>query len=221
MVSKWRKTASSIRRRSLGIRDTHTTPFATHLPVLAGLATMAPVTRVLELGSGPYSTRLFLEIAAFPHLEALRSFEDDPDWERVVRDAAGNDARLTLTLVDAVRTSVPRPLEGFDLIFIDDSRTFSERAQTITAVCEQSPSAPLVVIHDFEHREYRRASKPFKHRFVFDSFTPQVGVCWNDAVVDIRALEALRATITANNHLDPTDQAGWARVFEQTARSAS
>src|ERR1044071_885749 len=43
--------------------------YATHIPILIGLARLREIRRVLEFGCGRYSTLTFLKASAFPHLE--------------------------------------------------------------------------------------------------------------------------------------------------------
>lgn len=171
----WRYRLSAARSKVLGIRPWSPDPYATHVPVLIGIAKTTEIKRVLELGSGPYSTSLFLDRSVFPHLEQLVSHEDDVEWKSVVLEEVGADPRLDFRMVPAVNASVPDDLSGFDLIFVDDSREIPERARTIASVLAKRPSG-LVVIHDFQFRQYRSAARSYRHRHVFSAFTPQTGL---------------------------------------------
>lgn len=208
MVSALRMLASRSRTRALGIRPIAATPYATHMPVLIALAGVVRPRRVLELGSGPFSTSLFLDKDVFPDLETLVSYEDDAEWAPVVMDAVGTDARLDFRMVDEVRGAVPvDDLDSFDLIFIDDSRTAGERSQTIRTVAAARPRG-VMVIHDYETRHYRAASKSIPQRVVAKAFTPQVGVCWRPDTVAAdfaaRVQQAL-ATVERNRETAPVD----------------
>ena len=68
---------------------THASPYATHLPVLSAASSVMKVRSVLELGSGPFSTPLFLGRRVFPDLEKLISHEDDPRSAAVVTERVG------------------------------------------------------------------------------------------------------------------------------------
>src|SRR5215213_4818969 len=110
--------------------------YATHVPILIGLAGIRRVERVLELGCGNYSTKTFLNRSAFPHLKTLQSFENDDAWANTIRTDVAHDSRCSITSVtgamaDAVSTL---DLESFDLIFIDDSTTSEQRAATIRSL---------------------------------------------------------------------------------------
>jgi predicted O-methyltransferase YrrM len=117
--------------------------YASHLFVLrALLATLKP-RRVLEFGSGLYSTPFFLRSR---RLESLVSVEEDPEWAERVR--VNGDKRLV------VQPQFDGSLMDFDLVFIDNARAVEERAKTIRWVLSQEH--PVVVIHDAETPEYAR-----------------------------------------------------------------
>ena len=98
--------------------------YATHVPVLIGLAALRRVERVLEFGCGNYSTKTFLNRTAFPDLRELQSVENDRAWAEQLRGAVGGDARCVVNVVSgAVSNAVERfDLESFDLVLIDDSK---------------------------------------------------------------------------------------------------
>lgn len=104
--------------------------------------------RVLETGSGHYSTNLFLSY----DIEALVSVENNPDW---VIDT--EDPRHELRVVEGPVGSHLPPLDGFDLVFVDDDPVHA-REWTISQVLDSAPG--LVVIHDTDYF-------PF-HRFIAD-----------------------------------------------------
>src|SRR6185436_8496577 len=155
--------------------------YATHIPVLIGLARRRAVRNVLEFGCGRYSTLTFLNRSAFPHLERLHSVENDDSWAATIQEVAKDDPRWTLRLVNGeISESVlDLDLEAFDLILIDDSKTSTQRAATIRAVASKQPQHPWIVIHDFEVEEYREAASGFKHRYRFRAYNPETGVVAN------------------------------------------
>src|SRR5215207_10889023 len=82
--------------------------YATHVPILLGLARMREIKSVLEFGCGRYSTLTFLNRAAFPHLERLHSIENDSIWAETIHEAAKSDERWTLKLLRGeIAGSVP------------------------------------------------------------------------------------------------------------------
>ena len=177
--------------------------YATHVPILLGLARMREIKSVLEFGCGRYSTLTFLNRAAFPHLEQLHSIENDSAWSETVNSLAKHDDRWTLQLVNGeIANAVSNvDLERFDLILIDDSKTSAERAATICAVAKKRPQRPWIAIHDFEVGEYQEAASAFQRRYKFRAYTPKTGLISNSAV-DIRWLKRL---LKSNARILPPD----------------
>lgn len=122
--------------------------FGTHVPVLKALD--PPPTRVLEYGSGYFSTATFL---AMPSVVQLVSVELYPDWADQMAEEFGGEHYERWTLLDA-NDEVP-PLLDFDLVFVDDGRTEDERIGTIAHVLGQPH--PRVVIHDAEFHRFLAA----------------------------------------------------------------
>ena len=158
--------------------------YATHIPILIGLARVRQIRSVLEFGCGRYSTLTFLNRTAFPHLERLHSIENDDSWAATIQQIAQEDRRWSLQLVEGEisETVSNLDLESFDLILIDDSKTSAQRAATIRAVGLKQPERPWIVVHDFEVEEYRRAASGFRHRHRFRAYNPETGVVANQAV---------------------------------------
>src|SRR5262245_54771374 len=95
--------------------------YATHIPILIGLARLREIRSVLEFGCGHYSTLTFLNRFAFPDLERLHSIENDDAWALAIQEAAKNDPRWSLEVVNGEISDAIPDLESFDLILIDDS----------------------------------------------------------------------------------------------------
>jgi hypothetical protein len=185
--------------------------YATHVPILIGLARMREIKRVLEFGCGYYSTLTFLNRAAFPHLELLHSIENDASWAETMQVSV-DDARCVLKLVNGEIADSVRDLdlETFDLILIDDSKTSTQRASTIRATAAKQPQRPWIVIHDFEVEEYRKAASGFKQRHTFKAYNPYTGLVGNQAT-DVKSLEQL---VKKNSKsLEPDDLEGWICAF--------
>jgi len=115
-------------------------PYASHLQVLNTILNTHKPKRVLEYGSGEYSTGLFL---SRPHVEKLTVVETDFEWRRKLP----KDDRVTV-LVEGYDNP-----NSYDLVFIDDGVTADHRCRTIRNVL--SRRHPIVVIHDAEVPEYR------------------------------------------------------------------
>lgn len=190
--------------------------YATHVPVLIGLASLRRIERVLELGCGRYSTKTFLNRAAFPDLRELHSVENDRGWAEAMSAETKADTRAklhvtTAAICDAVSSF---DLESFDLILVDDSKTANERAATIRSLSAFHPSNPWLLIHDYEVAEYQRACVAFKCRFAFKAYNPQTGFVSNAS--EEHGLKAIDRRIKINNlRLEPDDVEGWLRVFRK------
>lgn len=192
--------------------------FASHLPVLAGLARLVPVRRVLELGAGHYSTPAFLERGAFCDLETLRSVEDDPVWVDKMSEVVRDDPRVDLvTVAKPMNDAVTKLQVGtYDLILVDDSTGQDERVETIRRVADESVgSDALVVIHDYEWEVYQEAAAKFRRRFKFTALIPNTGVVWNKAPVNFRLLKSLNALIEEHSQrTKPQDFLEWVRILD-------
>lgn len=199
------------------MRPRDETPYATHVPVLVGLAQVIRVQRVLEFGAGTFSTLLFLNRAAFPDLIEIVTYEDNNGWaKRVATEAAGDD-RLTLKTVPLVPDYVPSVIDSFDLIHIDDSATATLRTKTVNSVAAARPMNTLVAIHDFELLELARAARRFDHVYRFRTFTPQVGVAWYGDAISKGVLSEMQRRIAHHRVTLPvTDIAQWAAVLRDT-----
>lgn len=201
-----------VRRRMKGVRPRSETPFATHVPVLIALAARRPIRRVLEFGSGDFSTLLFLDRGAFPDVTEVTSYEDDPEWAQRVLDRAGDETRLRLEIVDSVPAAVPDVVDDYDLILVDDSVSTELRSRTIAAVAERRPRG-VVAVHDFELPPYPSAASAFDRVEIIRSFNPQVGLAWFGDAVDRGELARVKATVEAHRRLPVTDVAGWTRAL--------
>lgn len=205
---------SKVYRKLRGVRNRHSNPYATHLPILVAIATSQDPKTVLELGSGLLSTPAILNRTVFPSLERLETYEDDPAWFAEVESKVSGDPRCDLRMVSAVRDNVPENIDAFDLVFVDDSTTVPQRSQTIGSVAKRR-SAAIVVIHDFEQRQYGRvATAGFDHVLRVSTFTPQTGICWNDtAKINLAALKSALALVEAHWAEDPTDFDKWVNIL--------
>ncbi len=195
-------------------------PYATHIPVLLAINSIARVENVLELGCGEHSTATFLDHVAFPRLRRLESLENDAQWYAAIR-ARLTDRRLHLRLVSGEMRAAVAALDciDHDVVFVDDSTKRHLRAATLREVVRRCGPSTIVVVHDFESREYQRAANGMRHVVTFDALNPNTGVAWNDAQIDTRALKAANRVIRRHRgDIEPADVAGWLRVLRADGR---
>lgn len=185
--------------------------YATHVPILIGLARMREIRNVLEFGCGYYSTFTFLNRSVFPHLERLQSVENDAAWAETIRESA-KDERWTLKLVNGeiVNAVSSLDLETFDLILIDDSKNSEQRSATIRSVASKQPQRPWIVIHDFEVGEYKKAAARFKQKHAFSAYNPATGLVCNEAI-DVKPLTSVLKFRAKT--LEPDDLEGWIKAL--------
>lgn len=192
--------------------------YATHVPVLIGLAGLRRIERVLELGCGNYSTQTFLNRSVFPDLKELLSLETDPLWARTMRTNVAADPRCRIAfssgaVADALASI---DLDYFDLILVDDSTTSEQRSATIRTLSALQPQAPWLLIHDYEIPEYRRAAAAFSHKFTFNAYNPQSGLVFNSIDRSQSEFRQLNQHLKANcSRLEPDDVPGWVRVLRK------
>jgi len=149
-------------------------------------------------------------------MEQLHSYETDSLWFDKSVAAFANDRRCRPHFVKGAMSDSLHETElgQFDLIFVDDSTSSVERAETIRQLANRPSSKQLVVIHDFEISDYRNAASTFEHKQIFSAFTPQTGVVWNDATQTVEVLKKLNRQIIQHSRNIPVDDVeGWRRVL--------
>ena len=158
----------------IALYEPQTTPFATHVPLLR--ASGAGIKTVLELGTGLFSTPLFLDRGYYPELEALVSVESDEEWARLARRG---DARHAVVFVaEPIESYLAGiDLDRYDLIFVDNSTLAERRCDTLRYLSTHVGRS-LVVAHDFEVPSYREAAAGFAHALIDDRQSPWTALLW-------------------------------------------
>lgn len=113
------------------------------------------VKKVLELGSGPCSTSLFLSRTSFPHLEQLVSMESSTTWAMVMMTLYGTDSRITMRVHEDEDVLLRDSLEyaPYDIALVDGA-TNSHRIKAIPQCLEM---AKFVVLHDVQEPDLKPA----------------------------------------------------------------
>lgn len=194
----WFNGASGLLRRVvyMASRKTHIreeNPYPTIVPPLVILSELLQPVAILEFGSGTVSTALFLNTDIFPHVERLVTCENDSAWIDRISEAL-TDPRAEIVGQQRPMAEIATSLDiaPFDLILIDDSFTWTERAQTIQAVMERRSKQSTVVIHDYDVPLYRDvARKGAAHEVIFSAFSPHTGMLWDTARLSKKQLKSL------------------------------
>jgi hypothetical protein len=218
MVERLRNLLQPARWRFNGPVTRSANDYATHIPILVGLARARAIESVLELGSGHYSTKTFLNRRIFPHLRMLDSYETDNAWATAMKPITEADPRSSLHVVNGLMASVLKKVnpDDYDLIFVDDSNSASERVRTIDALAESGAVSPLIVIHDFEVPEYINVARQFRYRYPFKAFNPETGVVWQNGSEIRESLKVIDEVMKRHaQRLEPDDVDGWFEVFLQ------
>ena len=203
---------------AIRLQPRHETPYATHMPILVGLGLLCRPRKVIEFGSGEFSTALFLDRSVFPTVEEVVSFENDAVWFSQISSRLVGDARLHMQSISGEMASVisTSTLSG-DLIFIDDESSAVLRSHTVAAVARGCPDGVPVVMHDAEQWRLRRVIRNFDHHFCFTAMNPQTAIAWNGDLSIAVAIPTLARIITEHAaNLPPHDSQGWRRAVSET-----
>lgn len=217
-VARLRGLSRPLKNKLARIAPRSSNDYASHIPILVGIAQGFSIRRVLELGSGPFSTPTFLNETVFIDLEQLHSYETDHSWFDKSVAACAKDRRFKPHFVNGAMSASlhETELRQFDLIFVDDSTTTVERVETIRQLANRPFRTQLIAIHDFEVRDYRDAASTFEHKQIFRAFTPQTGVVWNGSAQLADVLKKLnRQIIKHSKRLAVDDVDGWRKVFTE------
>jgi hypothetical protein len=217
-VARLKVLSQPLKNKLAGIAPRSGNDYATHVPILVGIAQRFKIRRILELGCGAFSTPTFLNPEVFSDLEQLHSYETDRSWYEKTLTAFSYDQRYQPRFVEGVMSAGLQEIElgQFDLIFVDDSTSAIDRAETIQHLTNRQLSRQLIVIHDFEIRNYRDAASSLEHRQIFRAFTPQTGVVWNGSNDRVEVLKKLSRQISGHSRsISVEDVESWRRLFRE------
>jgi predicted O-methyltransferase YrrM len=160
--------------------------YASHMKVLAELGAYFYIKSVLELGCGQYSTLMFLDRQKFPHLDTLVTLEDNQGWYNSI-DVAAHEKYNDLSTDRWVFTYTHNPmhkavanldLSSFDLIFVDNGQDILSRVEALEVLSDVQPRG-MVVVHDYENREYQHSTQKFPIKTVYSVATPWTAVLYS------------------------------------------
>jgi hypothetical protein len=154
--------------------------YASHLPLLSGLGCIrGGVKSILELGSGMYSTPMFLNRAFYPHVTRMVSVDHNSNWAERVRSTCKDDRLEMVVTTEPIEPYLSTlDLESFDLIFVDNSDVSFHREATIEYLGVKVMK-PLVVIHDFQYPQYQKSAHNFPNKIIDTRYGPHyTGLVW-------------------------------------------
>ncbi len=204
--------------RSISLSERSNEPYATHVPILVGVAAAFKSESIIEFGSGTFSTLAFLNETAFPFIRRVDSYENDQKWFNQVRKELTRGARVNLHFVEgemhqAVGAANPT---NADLIFIDDSPTAIARVPTVREVARRCGVQPIVILHDNDLWRLRLASRRFENRISFNTFNPQCCVMWHGHPERMSALRRIRHVIRQySTNIPLTNIEAWMQAFKK------
>jgi predicted O-methyltransferase YrrM len=211
-----RKQGRRLYEQGISLAPRSEEPYATHVPVLVGVAAAYRPKSLLEFGAGTFSTLSFLDDVAFPSLQRVESYENNREWFEQLRQRLPANARVHLQLVEgemyrAVEGANP---SGAGMIFIDDSPTAEARVPTVVEVARRCGTGPVVVLHDNDLRRLRLAARKFENRISFNAFNPQCCVMWHGHPERRPILEQVDRILHRHAARVPlTEIRAWAQIF--------
>jgi hypothetical protein len=219
MLKRWLK---KLYHLSIDLGPRSQEPYATHVPILVGVAAAFKPKRLIEFGSGSFSTLSFLDNVAFGSLEEVQSYENNKEWFEQVQKKLPDNSRVDLQFFpgDMHRAIAGADVAAADMIFIDDSPapTPEERVKTVKEVSKLCGQRPVVVLHDYDILKLRLGARNFEHLVVFDAFNPQSCAVWHGHPERRPILEEVNRTIRQHaDNVPLTNVRAWIDVF--TAKS--
>jgi predicted O-methyltransferase YrrM len=196
-------------------------PYASHVPILVGVAAVCSPKLLIEFGSGTFSTLSFLDQQTFPSLQRVESFENNREWFEQIRERLPLGGRVHHNFVegDMYRAVDSANTSAAEMIFIDDSPSAEARVPTVEKVAAQCGTKPLVVLHDNDLWRLRLATRRFEHRVSIETFNPQTCVMWHGHPERKPAIENVSRIIQQfGPNLRLTDIRAWAEVFSRELR---
>src|ERR1035438_5976913 len=174
-AQKLREQGLRLYNLSIGLTDRSEEPYATHIPVLIGVAAAIKPKILIEFGCGTFSTLSFQDEVVFPSLERVESYENDGAWFDQIRKTLRSSAKIHPQLVEGAmhRAVHAASTHRAGMIFIDDSPSTRERALSVAEVARCCGAEPVAVVHDSDLWRLRLATRKFEHRVQFKAFNPQ------------------------------------------------
>ncbi len=128
---------------------------ASHVPVLTCISSMFKIETIVEIGSGPISTRLFLDRNCFRYVKSLISYETREGWYRKVLSLIDEDERLDYRLITGSIEDID-PTHTGDILFLDGIKVHRK-----FGVETLGKNFKFVILHDYKIKPL------YKHIWVY------------------------------------------------------
>ena len=216
MATGLRKKVRRLYEQYIGLAQIAGEPYATHVPVLVGVAAACKPKLLIEYGSGTFSTLCFLDDVAFPSLQKVESYENNREWLEQIQKKIPQNALVNLHFVEG---EMYHAVEGANttnasMIFIDDSPSAEARVPTVKEVARCCGTEPVVVLHDYNLWRLRLAARKFDNRISFDAFNPQCCAMWHGHPERKSIFKKVNRIIHQHaGHIALTNVREWKKVF--------
>lgn len=173
--------------------------YGTHVPVLRALGQFLgdKAQRIVEYGSGVFSTMTFIDPRAFPHATSIVSYEANPQWIDRLQQHIGVDDRWSIYMTPLDRM-IDNLHEDVDVVLIDcdekppvdaDGRRNADRFDARIALIQayQHHPAAVVIVHDSNFSDLNPVveQSAYRHRMTYKPrFGPQTTVLSNRFAVE-------------------------------------
>ncbi len=202
--------------RSIDLKLRSTESYATHVPVLVGVAAACKPELLIEFGSGTFSTLSFLDDTAFPSLKEVESYENNLEWFEQVREKLSCNGRIRLHYIDGDMYRVVQDSNTAvaDMVFIDDSPSAKARVSTVEQVARRCGTKPVVILHDHDLWRLRWTTRKFENRVSITTFNPQCCIMWHGHPERRPVLKEVKRIIHEHaTDIPLTDIRGWMELF--------
>jgi hypothetical protein len=190
--------------KSLLIRQHDQFDFCSHAPVLLYLIKNFAINKVCESGSGYGSTPILSDETLNPNLVEHKILETNPEWAARIASLVQGKPASEIVEVDKPADFFSTTKTKFDLMFLDDSNTTTERAVSISAALRLLDDKNFLIIHDFEHKAYRRCIPDDVFLYEIDSIKPFTGLVTKSTALNklVKTVGKVQETIFWSELLD-------------------
>ena len=143
-----------------------------HLPLLKKIANKKHICRVIEFGSGYFSTGCFLDKNIFKYLEILVSFESQKEWYDKVYSRLKEERLVLIHKNEQESLDLSLQYAPVDLVFVDGK---SGKMRVPTALYSKKLSN-ITVLHDANDNDYKEAISSFRYKYIYKKIKPHTAV---------------------------------------------